>query len=581
MVVFPAEDEAVDRMTDYELLRIINFLERIRAPYDEKIASADPDPVWNIVLFLMKSHLRGDVVTMSSLASVSQIPFASAMRRIHRLIEEGEIEQHSRNPGGKSFYLVPSRKLKSSFISYAMKVKVLLAETFGLGKGSANADDYYFGGSYLADQIVPPLKIMESRLASSTQDLRFLLDDDNYFESMRNMWSDFRSKLSSRKNFKLLPLPALHEELFRNARRKESEYDVICINMPWLGEAVKNGIVQPLNDYLADSNMNPLDFHPNIWSTGTWANVQYGIPIYCTIETLAIRKDLFEAHELNAPNTFEKVLEAARQLHQPKRGMQGIVWNAAKGMPVAHSFMFFMGCCGQPALNVPMSRVAFDYSQMAGDMYRPRILSDAGFKTLDYMRRLLALSPPDILVMDWNRALDCFLLGRAAMIYCWTMRASRFEYDIRSVVKRKVEYLPHPHGPGGQVSGPVGGFLLAIPAGLSPERSKLAFEAISWMASPAAMKEHVKNGIPVAPRFSVTADPEAAATTPIVRFADRLAKQNKLHTWQRPSIPEYAVMEQIIGEEIFSALNGELTDREALERCQNRIDRVMREAGHY
>jgi multiple sugar transport system substrate-binding protein len=131
------------------------------------------------------------------------------------------------------------------------------------------------------------------------------------------------------------------------------------------------------------------------------------------------------------------------------------------------------------------------------------------------------------------------------------------------------------------VVGPVGGFLLTIPAGLPPERTKLAFEAISWMASPAAMKEHVKNGIPVAPRFSVTADPEAAATTPIVRMVDRLAKQNKLHGWHRPPIPEYTLIEKIIGDEIFAALNGELTDREALERCQNGIDKVMRAAGHY
>ena len=36
-----------------------------------------------------------------------------------------------------------------------------------------------------------------------------------------------------------------------------------------------------------------------------------------------------------------------------------------------------------------------------------------------------------------------------------------------------------------------------------------------------------------------------------------------------------------LGEEIFAALNGELTDREALERSQNRIDKVMRAAGHY
>jgi multiple sugar transport system substrate-binding protein len=576
----PVEDQDPDRMTDYELLRIIHFLERIRAPYDEKLPGADPDPVWNIVLYLVKSNLRGDPVTISSLASVANIPFATAVRRIHKLIEADLIKQHERKIGGRTFNLVASPSLKSSFVAYAMRVKVLLAETFGLGRGKANEDDYYFGGAYMADQIIPPLKIIENRMLPD-QDLRFLLHDDNYFQSMRNMWSDFRSKLSSRRNFKMLALPDLHEEVFANAARTESSYDIVCINMPWLGEAVKSGIVQPLSPYLKDSGINPLDFHPNIWSTGHWGDEQYGVPIYCTIESLAIRKDLFEDNKLHGPTTFEKVLEAAQRLHNPKRGMQGIVWNAAKGMPVAHSFMFLMGSCGAPILNVPMSRLSFDYSRMEGEMYRPRVLCDQGFHTLDYMRSLLAYSPPDILVMDWNRALDCFMTGHAAMIYCWTMRASRFEYDIHSAVKRKVEYLPHPHSAGAPKVSPIGGFLLAIPAHLSPERSKLAFEAISWMASPAAMKEHVKNGIPVAPRFSVTADPEAAATTPIVRFADRLAKQNRLHAWQRPPIPEYAVIETILGEEIFAALNGDATDREALERSQNRIDAAMRAAGHY
>jgi multiple sugar transport system substrate-binding protein len=329
-------------MTDYELLRIINFLERIRAPYDETLRAAVPDPVWNIILYLMKSHLRGDTVTMSSLASVSQIPFPSAMRRIHKLIEGGDIEQHCRSATGKSFVLAPSRRLKSAFVSYALRVKALLAETFGLGGGSANAEEYYFGGSYLADQVIPPLKIMENRSGPSG-DLRFLLHDDNYFASMRNMWSDFRSKLSSRKNFRLLALPELHEELFGNARRPISDYDVITVNIPWLGEAVTKGLLQPLTPFLADSNMNVLDFHPNIWATGTWDSVQYGVPIYCTIETLAARKDLFEQHDLAMPTSFEKVLDAARHLHQPKRGMTGIVWNAARGMPIAHSFLFLMG----------------------------------------------------------------------------------------------------------------------------------------------------------------------------------------------------------------------------------------------
>jgi multiple sugar transport system substrate-binding protein len=101
------------------------------------------------------------------------------------------------------------------------------------------------------------------------------------------------------------------------------------------------------------------------------------------------------------------------------------------------------------------------------------------------------------------------------------------------------------------------------------------------MASPAAMKEHVKNGIPVAPGFSVTADSEAAATTSIIRMVDRLARQNRLQTWQRPPIPEYRQVERILGERIFAALSGETTDEVALEQCQNEIDSVMRSAGYY
>ena len=567
-------------MTEYELLRIITFLERIRKPYDKSLKAAEPDPNWNIILYLMEHHLRGENVTMSSLASAADIPFATAMRRVHKLIERGDIQLRQRRATGKSHYLEPSRKLTIDFTEYATKVKALLADTFGLRSGSDDSEDYYFGGSNFAGQIIPPLEIIETRMESAP-DLRFLLHDDNYFAGMRDMWSDFRSKLSTRKNFTLLKLPELREEVFANARRKDSQFDVIAVNMPWLGESVVNNVAQPLTEFLKSSSINPLDFHPNIWVTGNWNRTQFGIPIYCTIEALSVRRDLFEDHGLHHPTSFERVIEAAKVLHNPKRGMQGVVWNAAKGMPVSHSFMFFMGCCGSPVIDIPTPRLHLDYSTLKGEAMRPCILSESGRHTLRYMHELLTVSPPDILSIDWNRALDYFMGGHAAMIYCWTMRAARFEYDIHSVVKRKVAYYPHPHGPGGASVSPIGGFLLMVPASLPPDRARLAFEAISWMASPAAMKEHVKNGFPVAPRFSVSADPEAAASTPIVSFVDKLAKRNKIQNWQRPPIPEYHVIEEILGEEIFSALSGDYSDQQALTRSQNRIDAAMREAGYY
>ncbi|MFX8343331.1 hypothetical protein ABTL58_19700, partial [Acinetobacter baumannii] len=77
---------------------------------------------------------------------------------------------------------------------------------------------------------------------------------------------------------------------------------------------------------------------------------------------------------------------------------------------------------------------------------------------IEFMRRLIEVSPPNILEMAWDGALDVFMKGRASLGYCWTMRAARFEYDMQSVVKRRVEYLPQPAGPGGSRASPIGGF---------------------------------------------------------------------------------------------------------------------------
>ena len=53
-------------MTEYELLRIITFLEGVKGPYQELIPIAEEDASWNMVLYLIKQNLTGSAVTMSS-----------------------------------------------------------------------------------------------------------------------------------------------------------------------------------------------------------------------------------------------------------------------------------------------------------------------------------------------------------------------------------------------------------------------------------------------------------------------------------------------------------------------------------
>ena len=567
-------------MTEYELLRIISFLERVRSPYQELLPEADNDATWNMLLYLIKQHLLGAPVTKSSLAATSNIPLATAMRKIHRLIDDGLITLSPAGSTGRSFLLVPSKKLTKSFELYAKRIKSLLAETFGLRSRPDQEEDFYFGGSYFAAQIIPPPHLIES-LFRVKSELRFLLNDDNYFSSMANMWADFRNNMSSRKNFHLLKLPELHERIIENSARTESNYDIVAVNAPWLGEVAKKRLLKPLNDMIDGSSIAPLDFHPSVWSMGAWKGDQFGVPIYCTIELLAARIDLFEKERIKYPTTFDETISAARHFHKPSRDIFGIAWNAARGMPIASTFMFLMACCGESILSLSKSNPFFTVDKASGEQLRPRILSDAAFRVLEYLHRLKEYSPPGILEMDWDRRTTSFLTGHTALAYCWTVRAARFESDVNSAVKHKVKYLPQPRGPGGASNNPIGGFLLCIPANLPDDRVKLAFEAISWMTSPEAMKANVQNGFPVAPRFSVSADPEAAATSPIVSVVDRLAKRNLLKSWPRPPVPEYLALEAILGEEIHRAIRNEATDREVLTRAQNAADRVMHEAGYF
>jgi multiple sugar transport system substrate-binding protein len=242
---------------------------------------------------------------------------------------------------------------------------------------------------------------------------------------------------------------------------------------------------------------------------------------------------------------------------------------------VAQSFMFLMGACGSPIVSLRQNGGSFTHEGFSPGDSAPLIESDTGRLVLDYMHRLVDISPHDILEKAWDESLGVFLSGRSAMAYCETMRASRLDGDVHSVVRRKVSYAPQPSGGKGRHATPMGGYLLTIPANLPEGRVKLAAEAISWMTSHDAMKAHVTNGFPIAPRFSVSADPETVVASPLVGVVERIARQRLLQTWQRPPVPQYAEIETVLGMEIHAALSGRKSDSAALRSASESVARIL------
>lgn len=560
-------------LSGHELSRVIDFLRKIRQPFDTGLPGARPDPFWNIVLELVDCHLHQVPVTITTLIEMSQASYGAGNRLVSKMIEDGQIVKVPRGPQHKTVFLEPSDDLIAAFVVYASRVKAHLARTFGLRSGS-ETEEYYFGGSYFAAHIIAPLQGHDISSAA-LRNTRFLLHDDNYFASMRNMWSDFRNDIGRKSSFDLRPLPELYEQVDHVLRDPSTAYDVVAINMPWLGRFADEQMLAPLDDALRSAAINPLDFHPSVWNTGRWNGRQYGIPIYCTVEFLAARRDQFEEAGLSFPRTFDETIAAARTLHRPDRQQYGITWNAVRGMPIAHSFMFFLASAGGSVIDIPRKHENW-LDSLDPSNPKLRIDSDEGLVAIDYMRRLAEVSPPNIETFDAEMNLTAFMSGHAAMSYSWTMRAARMEHELGSKVKRRVAYLTPPVHKGRQVTAPVGGFLLTIPAYIDAERKREVVNAIAWMASPEAMKAHVRNGFPVAPRFSVCADPEALASSPIVSFVDRMARRHELNTWSRPPIPEYVAIEAALGAEIYSAVFEGKPPKAALSAVEATVELALR-----
>ena len=401
---------------------------------------------------------------------------------------------------------------------------------------------------------------------------------DNYFASLQNLWADFRANRGSRRDFDLRPLPDLYRRAAENAGKPVSDYDVIVLNVPWLGEFVEAGRIRAREAFLYSSGIDSLDFDPRVWATGRWKGRQEAVPAFSSIELLAARSDLIDDAGLAYPKTFADVLEVGRALHAPRRGFFGVTWNARRGMPVASGFAFHIACCGGAVLQMPRGRSDWSIGDIDPREIVVGVDSEAGRQALDHLRAMLAISPPNVLDLDWNSSLEIFMAGNAALAHCWSMRAARLEYEVRSRVKRRVRYLPLPAGPNGSNVTPLGGFVLAVPSNLPEARVEAAFEAIRWMTSREAIQTHIKTGFPVLPRFSMSADPEIAAGSPVVHAVNELARRDLLQTWQRAPLPQYSRIEAVVGEEIHAALRGDKPPSAALRDAQAAIEKLLRPA---
>jgi multiple sugar transport system substrate-binding protein len=550
------------------------LVDALSAEIDTALEIAEPNAHLNMVVALLNAHLSGKIITATMLISASGVPYATGRRKLQQLLDSGFIEQRARTRSGRSFSLHPTERLMTNWRQLADRVVRLSAEAGGTP--AREAREYYFGASYVpASQSIAPPQVLPEPLQLGGG-LRILVHGDPTFMVMENLKRQFEQIIGTNISQRAFSIDRLRAEALRNAERKVSKYDIIAVDLPWIGEFAEKGVLMPLDECLDIDRLDPPDFHTAGWMAAHWGGRPYGVPSQTTPELLFYRKDLFAEAGLEPPDTTDKLIAAARHFHAPQQGRYGIAWNAARGTALGHQFLMTCADFGQPIVNLDPIAGGFAADTAHRRDIVPTIDTPLARDACEFLLTLMDLSPPDILSMSWYERVRPYAAGKIAMAYGYTLLAPYFERDPSSPANGCTGYLPHPAGPKGQPVATVGGYVMGIPANIAPERRAAAVEALIAFTSPEAQKLYILNGSRTAPRYSVGADPEVRRISPIFEAVDAMSLRDELQYWPRPPIPQIAQIIEICGQELHDMLRGILTPRDALRRAQSRAEDALK-----
>ena len=558
--------------TGPDLERVVAFLSELSLEIDTTLDPTTPNPHLNMILHLMRGHIDGKLVSTSSMVSAARVPYATAMRKLSGIQKAGLVEQRPRTKTGKSFSLHPSAALLARFNELAGRIDRIGSATFG---GGSNTQDYFFGGSYQAGQATIPPPTALPRPLKLPGGMRILVHGDPTFLVMGNLKRQFEQLVGTDIHQRAFSIDRLREEALRNANRAKSRYDLIAIDLPWLGEFVAKGLICPLPDIMDVSRLDPSDFHTAGWRAAHWNGVPYGVPSQTTPELMFYRKDWFANEGLEPPTTTAQVLEAAERFHDPRAGRYGVAWNAARGTALGHTFMMTCAAFGQPIVDLDPIAGGFDADNLAGRRFRPMFDTQKALAAAEYLVELMRFSPPDILSMSWYERVRPYAAGKVAMAYGYTLLAPYFELDDTCPAHGNTGYIPHPHGPEGAPIAPVGGYVFCVPSNLAKDRVQDTVDALCVFTSPAAQKLYAQNGSRTSPRYSVGVDPEVRRLSPIFELVDQMSWRDELQFWPRPPIPQIQDIFAICGHELHDMLRGITGPEEALARVQARVEETL------
>ncbi|MEL6677271.1 MAG: extracellular solute-binding protein [Pseudomonadota bacterium] len=285
----------------------------------------------------------------------------------------------------------------------------------------------------------------------------------------------------------------------------------------------------------------------------------FGIPFGSETSVLGYRKDIFEKHGLEVPETYDELLDIACKIPELEPGMGGMASRAASGHQASHAFLLHLA---------PLGGRVFD------DQWEPIVNNEAGVAAANALKTIIDCGVEGSETFGPAEAAASFAQGQSAMFLDSIAFAAGFEDESRSRVAGNVGWALHPMGV--RRGSQTGGFGIGIPK--NAQNKEAAFLLMQWLTSKKGdLMVAMAGGNPS--RFSTYENAELNAKYPYsATFGEALKYADP--DW-RPIIPTWGKINADIGTSLSKVLTEGADIQETLDGVAERARAIMDEAGYY
>ncbi|MEB3214184.1 MAG: ABC transporter substrate-binding protein [Leptolyngbyaceae bacterium] len=334
----------------------------------------------------------------------------------------------------------------------------------------------------------------------------------------------------------------------------DSPYDLVYSDIVWIPKFAAAGWLMDLSDRVSETDLD--DFLDADVEAGQVQGGFYRMPFRSDVGMLYYRTDLLNEAGLEPPETFSDLIEAARTLQDQDLVEWGYVWQGLQYEGLSAGFMEILAGHGGFWIDPDTSEVGLDQPE--------------AIEAVEFLKTVIneQISPPGVTNYLEEDTLRVFQNGNAAFLRNWPYVWPVVNEE-SSQISGNVALRPMVHAPGESSAACQGGWGFGIAKETAhPEE---AWRVVEFFTSEDAQRTFVLEHGYVPSRRSLFTDPEILAT---YEHYDELLEVAETAVL-RPPIGQYAQASDILQRYLSSAISGQLSAEQAMERAAGETRRIF------